>query len=1539
MKPTVRLRLFLLGSALLAPPSLHAVTLYWDGNDTTANADGGAGTWDTSANNWDNAAVAGAATAWNNSNNDTAVFGSTLGTVTLGTGITTGGITFNTTGYNITTGANTLTFGAANNSISLNNIAAASITGLTGGSGNVTLAAINPATAGAITLNGISTGGWSGTTTVNAGTTLSVDGITSLNQSLLNTSGITFNGGSIAITNLKNDANGVADRINNSASFTSNGGTFTWGSSNVGGTYAETIGSVSLVRGQMNFVLNGNLSSGSQTLTMAGLGQAVNSYGNITFSVGATNLTSAGANRIRVNGVTTSTAADQIIGPWATVGSAAATQNDYAKYTSDATDGYIVPAAIAASGESTWGTLANAYTLTAAAKTATVLTGTRNITALKNTTATNTIASVDFAAGDTITVTGHGFNNGDVVTFGGTAPGGLSTGIAYYVINKATDTFQVAATSGGSVIDLTSAGASNVTGGITLPTGFNLATYGILNASAAALAIGGNGGVLTLPTAGAGQLYLSAGSAGIAVDAPINDNSGALTLVKNGTSTLFPRNIASTYSGGTVINAGTVSMTADGQLGATTGGVTFNGSSTLSGAVTYNSSRTFTLNDGALATITGAANIQGQLTGTGNLVHTDNTALTLSNANNTFTGTMIAGGGTTNTITATSLGDATGAGAINLGTTTTQGAFTWAGNAGSTKTFSNRQIVLTGTTGGGLITASGASAADNLVISKDLLVTGVGAKTLVLGGTNTGANTFTAKIADGPGSVISLTKTGGGNWAITSNLSNTGLITASSGGAVANANIGTAGFLFLSGTNNNSGGFSVSGNGTLVFQGSQSLPTGSNISLVHAGGTNNNSIVKLLDDLSGTVNLSNTINLDTSNATGAQQISVGNNNTANGGTSSATTTGSTIKVANLVVNSVASGANFTSSVLAGITGANGYRLQIDNVTLNNLTALAAGQATNMGFNPTTANITIGNITMATGNTGAANDGVPTLLLSGSSADNRVTGIISNASDFATGQPLKVQKNNSGTWTLSGTNTFSGGLTLTGASAGSQLNINNAAALGTGTFTISGGDNGKIDNTSGSAITLSTNNAQSWSNNFAFVGSNDLNLGTGAVTMGGSRSVTVTAGTLTVGGAISGSFPLAKAGIGTLVLGGANAYTGATTVSAGKLLINGSLDALSAVAVNGGTLGGTGTINGSVTVAAAGNIAPGTSVGTLSIGGGLTVSAMANGGSGKLNCELDTIAASDKIAVSGTLTIGSGVLGISDFNFSTLVGLQNGTYTLITSGGINSGDSLDGAALSGPVGTGTGTLQINGNNIELVVSGLGGGPGPLDHFAISAISSPQTVGTPITGITLTAQDASNQTVTSFTGTVTFGGTGGFTGTSGTFTAGVLNSVSVMPTVAGSNLTFTVSGSGKSGSTTITTIQSRYDAWSGGAAFDADTNGDGIKNGLAWLLGATNKDVSALGKLPVFTESGGGMVLTFTCLNAANRGTSTLNMQHSSDLGISDPWSAVVVPEASGGPVSGVNFTVTPGNPFNTVTATIQASEAASGKLFGRLQATP
>jgi autotransporter-associated beta strand protein len=418
---------------------------------------------------------------------------------------------------------------------------------------------------------------------------------------------------------------------------------------------------------------------------------------------------------------------------------------------------------------------------------------------------------------------------------------------------------------------------------------------------------------------------------------------------------------------------------------------------------------------------------------------------------------------------------------------------------------------------------------------------------------------------------------------------------------------------------------------------------------------------------------------------------------------------------------------------------------------------------------------------------------------------------------------------------------------------------------------------------------------------------------------------------------------AKGGSGTLTLSGTHTYFGTTTVTLGTLLLTGqSPAAIGAVSITGGKLAGTGSIGGTVTIGAAGSISPGVAIGTLTIGAGLNLSALANNSSGKLIFQLGPINASDKLVVSGSLTLGSGILGFSDFDFSATTGLENGTYRLITNATSLSG-TLDPNAQnrSGTIGSGpaVGTLQLSGNDLELVVSGVPiVVPGPLDRFSISPITSPSIVNTAITGITITALDAANQIVTSFTGTVTFGGTGGFSGTSSTFTAGVLTGVSVTPANAGNNLTLTVTGgASRSGTAIISSIQTPYQAWASGALFDGDQNNDALKNGLAWLLGATSA-TSPAPRLSA-TENTPGLVLNFTVLNAANRGSSTLQLEHSSDLGTSDPWQTVNIPEAtSTTPTQGVTFTIAPNGRLNNVTATIEKTEARNGKLFSRLKAT-
>jgi autotransporter-associated beta strand protein len=91
----------------------------------------------------------------------------------------------------------------------------------------------------------------------------------------------------------------------------------------------------------------------------------------------------------------------------------------------------------------------------------------------------------------------------------------------------------------------------------------------------------------------------------------------------------------------------------------------------------------------------------------------------------------------------------------------------------------------------------------------------------------------------------------------------------------------------------------------------------------------------------------------------------------------------------------------------------------------------------------------------------------------------------------------------GTATLNAANTYSGGTVL----AAGLLNLGHDSGLGSGTLTFAGGS---LDAVAGSR-TLTGNNSIQVTGDFAFVGTNSLNLGTGMVTIPSVKILTVTAG--------------------------------------------------------------------------------------------------------------------------------------------------------------------------------------------------------------------------------------------------------------------------------------------------------------------------------------------------------------------------------------------------------------------------------------------
>lgn len=146
----------------------------------------------------------------------------------------------------------------------------------------------------------------------------------------------------------------------------------------------------------------------------------------------------------------------------------------------------------------------------------------------------------------------------------------------------------------------------------------------------------------------------------------------------------------------------------------------------------------------------------------------------------------------------------------------------------------------------------------------------------------------------------------------------------------------------------------------------------------------------------------------------------------------------------------------------------------------------------------------------------------------------------------------LTKLGSGTQTLSGSNSHSGGTVLSGG----RLNVNHASALGTGNFTI--GNGVVFANTSGSPIVNQGNNALTIGGTATFA-AGTLDLGTGPATLA-STSRLIVESPLTIGGVVSGSSVLAKDGGGRLTLAGSNAMTSFVVVDFGELQL-GNVNAL------------------------------------------------------------------------------------------------------------------------------------------------------------------------------------------------------------------------------------------------------------------------------------------------------------------------------------------------------------------------------------------
>lgn len=120
--------------------------------------------------------------------------------------------------------------------------------------------------------------------------------------------------------------------------------------------------------------------------------------------------------------------------------------------------------------------------------------------------------------------------------------------------------------------------------------------------------------------------------------------TGVGAMTKTGAGVLTLSNGSNNYSGGTVINGGTLSVATNSHLGNTSGGITFANSANLLTTAGITSARGVTLggtgagSGGGIDTGGFDSTFSGLITGTGDLAKRGNGTLTLSNASSNYTG-------------------------------------------------------------------------------------------------------------------------------------------------------------------------------------------------------------------------------------------------------------------------------------------------------------------------------------------------------------------------------------------------------------------------------------------------------------------------------------------------------------------------------------------------------------------------------------------------------------------------------------------------------------------------------------------------------------------------------------------------------------------------------------------------------------------------------------------------------------------------------------------------------------------------------------
>jgi autotransporter-associated beta strand protein len=898
-----------------------------------------------------------------------------------------------------------------------------------------------------------------------------------------------------------------------------------------------------------------------------------------------------------------------------------------------------------------------------------------------------------FDGTETITI-GSGFGSGTTLTLDGTRY------INDLVINTST-AFTISAGTGGT-LNLRSGNITrqNVSGIQTISAGIVL---GDPNGVAAYIGTWNIAGSNSLNISG--NITETGGSRGL-------NKTGAGTVVLSGTNT---------FTGGLTLTAGVVSISSNSNLGAYSGGLSFNGGTLqitqnviTSRAVTMTGAGTFDVgigktmeNSGAISgngTIsltsygtlilsgsgsngTGGTNISGVLSlrgtvalGTGNMAF--NTGI-LELGNGNFTRAL---GGATYQVDMSSSSGFAAYGAdrvVNLGGS--GATVTWA--TGSFLTAANAAFFLGDQTADHTVDFQNGINLNGATRSFQTL-RGVGsAPEAKLSGviSGTGASNFSLDAVTGYAAGSVILSNGSNSYAGTTTI-NAGnlLLTANATGTSGNTVLGSGYSDVLVG--NTSGAYDA---GLLT----NSAVTISRNVRAQSGNTG---VIALGGNSSSISTFSGSIFLGTNSGTGK-------------GVTLTATSGGTTTFSGVIQDPTAvSGSSLVRKSGAGTVVLSGVNTYAGGTAIDGGT-LSISQSSNLGAN-----------------SGAVTVNAATLEITNGFSTNRLFSVANSASTFQI-DPAQIftiasavsgagtfNKTGTGKLVLSGANTYTGATII----AGGAVDVQNPLALGTtagGTTVNSGAEldfetnvavggetvtlNGSGTAGNGALRNISGNNSLSGSITLGSPSMIGSDLGTlslsGGISNGGFTLTFGGAGNTAESGTISGSGDLAKSGSGNLTLSGANTYSGATTVSGGTLIVaNGSgstLGATSSVLVNWGStllLGGNNQINNAALLILAG--------GTFAKG------AFTEGGANTVGLGALTLMATGSHIDFGTGNVG--VLTFASFNpngftltIDNWTGTANQAGTGLTDRLIFNSDQSANLSSFVFTGYGSGGVEVNLNN--------------------------------------------------------------------------------------------------------------------------------------------------------------------------------------------------------------------------------------------------